>query len=138
MSLIGNSTGYMSNVWLILLAILVLLVVLVIIMAKLTASRRREAELLSKINESVAGIHETVAAEKPQLAEVRDDQQTEEMQVVYIDDRIDDCCAGEQEIISSPKREYVRVASRYTDRNCGVDKNGRVYTEDELKEQIKE
>lgn len=140
--------GFNMLNWPILLAILILLVILVIIVvAKMASANRRKTELLAQINDSVSELNqkvgqnskvseaatETVEAVKPTA---------EHLNVVFIDNRVEGCIYEEQKIHPAEAvRSFVTVAanvSRFTDRNCGTDKNGRSYTEEELRAQIKE
>jgi len=125
----------------------------IVLFVKIYNAARKKREILSQINESVTQIHETVK-----------DFYDKKTEVIYIDGRVtpsfrtaetndeitikmgegkavestagDDGTLGQAEVCQS--KEETIPPSKYFSRECGISKDGKRHTVEELNEQIKD
>jgi len=134
-------SGHNGTALLIILCILALLVILTIaILVKNSRENKRKDEILSQISESVTEINDKVISGN--IAVMRTDQdapeQERELRVIYIDDRTGDGEGIEPIFIKGTDADiYDKRISRFTGRECDVDRNGRKYTLEELRNIIR-
>lgn len=128
---------------LVIIGILVFLVILSIgIIVRNSRQNRDEALILSKINQSVSEINDKVG--RAGLAPVQKTEQVpaddhEELQVVFIDNRVD-TGAAQSTFVEREKVEDDHKGGKvikFTDFNCATDKKGNTHTLEELREQIR-
>lgn len=125
-------------------AILVAAILLIVFITKAIADSKKKRQLLNEINETVSEINSNVT----NLGSKKND-------VIYIDNRCGENVPSEQITeqdsknveealeqvetleVSKPLEEE-NITKKFFERDCSVDKNGRVYSEEELIDQIKE
>jgi hypothetical protein len=134
-------SGYNGTALLIILCILALLVILSIaILVRNSRENKRKDEILSLISESVTEINDKVGSGN--LAVIKTDHEASEtepeLRVIYIDDRTEDGDGIEPIFIERAEVDiYDKRISKFTGRECDVDRNGRKYTLEELRKIIK-
>lgn len=129
---------------LVIIGILVFLVILSIgIIVRNSRLNRDEALILSKINQSVSEINDKVGraglAQVQKTEQVQADDHEEQLQVVFIDNRVD-TGAAQSTFVEGEKAEDDHKGGKvikFTDFNCATDKKGNTHTLEELREQIR-
>jgi hypothetical protein len=134
-------SGYNGTALLTILCVLGLLVILTIA-ALVRASResKKKDEILSRISDTVVEISDKVGSGTIAVIKNEDpvSEPAQKLRVVYIDDRTGDE-EGVEPIFIEPTEVdiYDKSILRFTDRECDVDRNGRKYTLEELRNTIR-
>lgn len=119
--------------------LIILIVVAIVIAVRNSRANKKKDALLSRISGSVEEINSKLGEsfqEPAGGAEAFADTVARELRVVYIDNRVekngDPAITVEAKSTDEPKKIL-----KFTDIDCAVDKNGRTYTIEELREQIR-
>ncbi|TDP56310.1 hypothetical protein [Aminicella lysinilytica] len=119
--------------------LIILIVVAIVIAVKNSRANKKKDALLSRISGSVEEINSKLGdsfQEPVGGAEAADDTRAHELRVVYIDNRVEK--NGDPTIVVQEKSAHEpKKVLKFTDIDCAVDKNGRTYTIEELREQIR-
>lgn len=120
--------------------LIILIVVAIVIAVRNSRANKKKDALLSRISGSVEEINSKLGESFQEPAggaeAVADTTVARELRVVYIDNRVekngDPAITVEAKSTDEPKKIL-----KFTDIDCAVDKNGRTYTIEELREQIR-